>query len=73
MRSLGLKTRLMILITSLMTMLCIAAGIYIVIRAQGDIRGEVRSASGVVERYLGARLQLAAVAWRSEVPGARRT
>jgi two-component system sensor histidine kinase UhpB len=61
---LSLKQRLMLLITALMALLCLAGGIYIVIRAQSDIRGEVRSATDLIERYLRAQLALSELSWQ---------
>jgi two-component system sensor histidine kinase UhpB len=61
---LSLQQRLLLLITALMALLCVAGGIYIVRRAQNDIRGEVRSATSLVERYLRAKLAVAEMEWR---------
>jgi two-component system sensor histidine kinase UhpB len=61
---LSLKLRLMLLITCLIALFCLAAGVYIVTRAQNDIRGEAYSATELVERYLEAELTLARGAWR---------
>ena len=58
---LNLKQRLMLLITASMTVLCTAGGVYIVARAKDDIRGEMRSANDLVQRYLNARIELADV------------
>jgi len=56
----------MLLITAWIVLFCIAAGTYIVKRAQADIRGEVYSATGLIERYLDAQLTLAGEAWRRD-------
>ncbi|HEY8012119.1 MAG TPA: HAMP domain-containing sensor histidine kinase [Rudaea sp.] len=61
---LSLKQRLLLLITVLMALLCVAGGVYIVARAQNDIRGEMHSATDLIERYLGAQLAVSEVAWR---------
>lgn len=61
---LSLKLRLMLLITLLIALFCVASGVYIVIRAQNDIRGEAYSATDLVERYLESELTLARAAWR---------
>ncbi len=61
---LSLKQRLLLLITALMALLCVAGGVYIVARAQNDIRGEMHSATDLIERYLGAQLAVSEVAWR---------
>ena len=63
---LSLKLRLMLLITALIVLFCFASGIYIVNRAQNDIRGEVYSATDLIERYLAAQLTLAREAWRND-------
>lgn len=60
---LSLKLRLFVLVTALMASLCVVAGVYIVIRAQKDIRGEVRSATDLIQHFL--RAQLAAAEGRS--------
>jgi two-component system, NarL family, sensor histidine kinase UhpB len=60
----SLKLRLMLLITVLIALYCLAAGVYIVRRAQTDIRGEVYSATELIEHYLDAQLSLAERAWR---------
>jgi two-component system sensor histidine kinase UhpB len=49
----------MLLITALIGLLCLAAGSYIVKRAQSDIRGEVYSATELIEHFLDAQLQVA--------------
>jgi len=61
---LSLKLRLMLLITLLIALFCLASGVYIVRRAQNDIRGEAYSATDLVEHYLEAELALAHAAWR---------
>jgi two-component system, NarL family, sensor histidine kinase UhpB len=61
----SLKLRLMLLITALIVLFCAAAGAYIVKRAQDDIRGEVFSATELIERFLEARLALARNSWRT--------
>ncbi|MDP9082782.1 MAG: histidine kinase [Pseudomonadota bacterium] len=61
---LSLKMRLMLLVTVLIGAFCLAAGTYIVKRAQTDIRGEVYSASDLIQHYLEAQLQLAEESWR---------
>ncbi|MGH8123091.1 MAG: HAMP domain-containing protein, partial [Rudaea sp.] len=61
---LSLKQRLLLLITALMALLCVAGGVYIVARAQSDIRGEMHSATDLIKRYLGAQLALSEVAWQ---------
>ncbi len=61
---LSLKQRLLLLITALMALLCVAGGIYIVTRAQSDIRGEVHSATDLIQRYLRAQLDVSEMAWR---------
>jgi two-component system sensor histidine kinase UhpB len=61
---LGLKQRLLLLITALMALLCVAGGVYIVTRAQDDIRGEVHSATDLIQRYLRAQLAVSEMAWR---------
>ncbi len=61
----SLKLRLMMLITLLIALFCMAAGIYIVRRAHNDIRGEVFSATDLVERYLDAQLALTRMEWRN--------
>jgi two-component system sensor histidine kinase UhpB len=63
---LSLKLRLMLLITALIVLFCLASGVYIVNRAQNDIRGEVYSATDLIERYLAAQLTLAREAWRND-------
>jgi two-component system, NarL family, sensor histidine kinase UhpB len=63
-RRLSLKQRLMLLITALMALLCVAGGVYIVIRAQNDIRGEVRSATDLIQRYLRAQLAVSELSWQ---------
>jgi two-component system, NarL family, sensor histidine kinase UhpB len=59
----GLNLRLMLLITALIALFCLSAGTYIVNRAQDDIRGEVYSATELIERYLEAQLKLTRNAW----------
>jgi two-component system, NarL family, sensor histidine kinase UhpB len=54
----SLNLRLMLLITALIGLFCVAAGTYIVKKAQDDIRGEVYSATELIERYLEAQLKL---------------
>lgn len=61
---LSLKQRLLLLITLLTALLCLTGGVYIVIRAQNDIRGEVRSATDLIEHYLKAQLAVAEMVWR---------
>jgi hypothetical protein len=55
----SLNLRLTLLITALIGLFCVAAGTYIVKKAQDDIRGEVYSATELIERYLEAQLKLA--------------
>ncbi|HEX4242353.1 MAG TPA: sensor histidine kinase [Steroidobacteraceae bacterium] len=62
----SLKARLMLLISVLIALFCVAAGTYIVKRAQSDIRGEVYSATDLVENYLDAQLKVAGDAWRED-------
>jgi len=54
----SLNLCLMLLITALIGLFCVAAGTYIVKKAQDDIRGEVYSATELIERYLEAQLKL---------------
>lgn len=60
----SLKLRLMLLITALIALFCLAAGVYIVERAQSDIRGEVYSATDLIEHYLDAQLTIVRGDWR---------
>lgn len=55
----------MLLITLLIALFCVAGGVYIVRRAHNDIRGEVYSATDLVERYLDAQLALTRIEWRN--------
>jgi len=61
----SLRLRLMLIISALIAVLCTACGLYILQRAQQDIRGEVYSATELVEHYLDARMVLARNAWRA--------
>jgi two-component system sensor histidine kinase UhpB len=56
----------MLLISALIGLLCFAAGTYIVKRAQSDIRGEVYSATDLVENYLDAQLKVVREVWRDD-------
>ncbi|HEX3848137.1 MAG TPA: ATP-binding protein [Steroidobacteraceae bacterium] len=56
----------MLLISVLIALFCVAAGTYIVKRAQNDIRGEVYSASELVESYLDAQIKVAGDIWRDD-------
>jgi two-component system, NarL family, sensor histidine kinase UhpB len=60
----SLKLRLMLLITVLIALFCLAAGIYIVRRAQTDIRSEVYSTTELIQHYLDAQLAVARSSWR---------
>ena len=60
----SLKLRLMLLISLMIGLLCLAAGAYLLQRAQKDVRGEVYSATELVEHYLDARMSLARARWR---------
>jgi two-component system sensor histidine kinase UhpB len=61
----GLKQRLMLLISVSIVLFCLASGKYIVARAQNDIRGEVYSATELIEHYLDAQMILARASWRA--------
>jgi two-component system, NarL family, sensor histidine kinase UhpB len=63
-RRVSLKLRLTILITTLIALLTLGAGIYIVERAHDDIRGEVRSATTLTQQYLLAELSIARSLWQ---------
>lgn len=59
-RAPSLKLRLCLLITALIALIALVAGVFVVERARDDIRAEVRSAMNLTEHYLDAELDVLA-------------